>query len=58
MKLSTEKKTICIRIDEDIISYFKDMSNQTDIPYQRLINLYLRDCVETNRNLNIHWNKC
>jgi uncharacterized protein (DUF4415 family) len=45
------KKQITIRLNEDIIEYFKQMSEETDIPYQNLINLYLRDCVESERKL-------
>ncbi len=45
------KKQITIRISEDVIEYFKKMSEETDIPYQNLINLYLRDCVESERKL-------
>ena len=45
------KKQITIRINEDVIEYFKKMSEETDIPYQNLINLYLRDCVESERKL-------
>ena len=39
------KKQITIRIDEDTIAYFKDMAEEKGIPYQSLINLYLRDCL-------------
>lgn len=49
------KKQITIRIDEDTIVYFKKMVDGKGIPYQRLINLYLRDCAETNRELNLQW---
>lgn len=45
------KKQITIRLNEDVIEYFKQMSEETDIPYQNLINLYLRDCVESERKL-------
>jgi uncharacterized protein (DUF4415 family) len=49
------KKQVTIRMGVDIISYFKDMADETGIPYQNLINLYLRDCVEHNRKLNLKW---
>ncbi len=49
------KKQITIRIDEDTIKYFKSMAEEKGIPYQSLINLYLRDCAETQRKLNITW---
>ena len=49
------KKQITIRLDEDTIDHFKKMSEETGIPYQNLINLYLRDCAAKNRKLNIDW---
>ena len=49
------KKQITIRLDEDTIEHFKKMSEETGIPYQNLINLYLRDCAGKNRKLNIDW---
>jgi len=36
-------------MSDDVISYFKDMSEDTGIAYQSLINLYLKDCVENDR---------
>ncbi len=47
------KKHITIRIDEDTISYFKDMAETKGISYQSLINLYLRDCAIEHRQLEI-----
>ena len=49
------KKQITIRLDEESISYFKKISDQVGIPYQSLINLYLRDCATSNRKLNLKW---
>ncbi len=49
------KKQLTIRMGVDIIDYFKDMASQTGVPYQNLINLYLRDCVRTHRKLQIKW---
>lgn len=49
------KKQITIRLDEDTIAYFKAMSEEVDIPYQNLINLYLRDCAGNHRKLNLKW---
>lgn len=49
------KKQITINIDNSIIDYFKEQANQTGIPYQTLINLYLADCVENKKKLNITW---
>ena len=49
------KKQITIRMGIDIIEYFKLMSENTGIPYQNLINLYLRDCVQSGRKISIKW---
>ena len=49
------KKQIPIRLDEDSIVYFKGISADVGIPYQSLINLYLRDCVAQNRKLDLRW---
>lgn len=49
------KKQITIRIDEDTIEYFKRMAEEKGLPYQGLINLYLRDCAESLRDLKMQW---
>ena len=49
------KKQLTIRMGVDIIAYFKAMATQTGIPYQNLINLYLRDCVMSERKLQMKW---
>ena len=49
------KKQITINVDSNIIDFFKNLSDETGIPYQTLINLYLRDCVQNNKHLNISW---
>ena len=49
------KKQITIRLDEDTIAYFKAMADEKGIPYQSLINLYLRDCAVSERKLNLSW---
>jgi predicted DNA binding CopG/RHH family protein len=51
------KKQITIRIDEDTINYFKAMAEAKGIPYQSLINLYLRDCAIEHRELQTKWIK-
>ena len=50
-----KKKQITINIDSDTIQFFKDMSSSSGIPYQTLINLYLSDCAENKRQLNMTW---
>ena len=49
------KKPVTIRLSEDDISYFKDMADESGVPYQSLINLYLRDCVATHKKIDINW---
>lgn len=49
------KKQITIRLDEDSIAYFKSVSDEVGIPYQSLINLYLRDCAASRRKLDLAW---
>ena len=49
------KQPVTMRLDRDTVSYFKSMSEETGIPYQTLINLYLRDCAVTQRKLNMKW---
>ncbi len=49
------KRPITIRMDADTISYFKQLAEETGIPYQTLINLYLRDCAASNKKISMHW---
>jgi len=49
------KKPVTIRLGVDVIDYFKTMADDTGIPYQTLINLYLRDCALHHRQLNMQW---
>ncbi len=49
------KKQITIRLSEDVLAYFKEMSAETGMPYQRLIDLYLRDCMASHRRLAVQW---
>lgn len=51
------KKQVTIRLDEDTIHYFKDLSEDNGIPYQSLINLYLRDCAEKHKKLQLGWKR-
>ncbi len=51
------KKTVTMRLDEDVITYFKGMAKDSGVPYQSLINLYLRDCIAQHRKVDISWNK-
>jgi uncharacterized DUF497 family protein len=49
------KKPVTIRLGEDVIDYFKTMSVHTGVPYQSLINLYLRDCAAHHKKIDISW---
>lgn len=51
------KRSVTIRLGEDVIDYFKEMADETGIPYQSLINLYLRDCVAQHREIDLSWQK-
>ena len=47
------KKQITIRLDDTVIAYFKEMADQTGMPYQNIINYYLLDCVKNNKKMKI-----
>jgi hypothetical protein len=47
------KKQLTIRLDEETISYFQGLSQEMSLPYQTLMNMYLRDCAETRKRP--HW---
>lgn len=49
------KKSVTMRLSEDVIGYFKKMADETGVPYQSLINLYLRDCISQHRKIDISW---
>jgi uncharacterized protein (DUF4415 family) len=49
------KKQITIRLDQEAIDYFRAISSEVGIPYQSLINLYLRDCVAARRRPRLNW---
>ena len=53
--LKKPKKQLTIRLDEDTIDYFRGLSEESGIPYQSLINLYLRDCAAENKKLHMNW---
>ena len=49
------KRQITIRLESDTIDYFKELAQETDIPYQKLINLFLRNCAEQKMKPTISW---
>jgi predicted DNA binding CopG/RHH family protein len=52
---SSLKKQVTIRLDEGTIKYFKELATSAGVPYQTLINLYLRDCAASSRKLSMQW---
>jgi predicted DNA binding CopG/RHH family protein len=49
------KQPITIRLDTSTVAYFKNLSEELGMPYQHLINLYLRDCALNQRKLKLKW---
>jgi len=49
------KKQVTIRLDEETVSYFKGLAEDFSMPYQTLINLYLRDCAQHRKRLRLEW---
>ena len=49
------KRSVTIRLDESTVEYFKALAEETELPYQSLINLYLRDCAASGRRPALIW---
>ena len=49
------KRQVTLRMDEDTINYFKDLAHGVGLPYQTLINLYLRECAASHKTLSLQW---
>lgn len=49
------KKQVTLRLGVDVIEYFKGLADETGIPYQNLINLYLQDCAHDHKKLRLKW---
>lgn len=49
------KQPVTIRLDKDSVDYFKALSEESGIPYQTLINLYLRDCADQEKKPDLSW---
>lgn len=49
------KQPITIRIEKETVKYFKSLASQMGMPYQNLINLYLRDCALNHKTLHLNW---
>jgi len=49
------KRHVTVPVEEDVVNYFQNLSKETSIPYQTLINLYLKDCVQSQRKISLNW---
>jgi uncharacterized protein (DUF4415 family) len=49
------KRQVTIRLDRETVAYFKELSEETGIGYQTLINLYLRECAASKKRLALRW---
>jgi len=49
------KKQVTLRLGIDIIDYFKALAEETGIPYQKLIDMYLRECVGKRKKPSLEW---
>ncbi len=49
------KKQITLRLGIEVIEYFKALSKETGVPYQNLINLYLKECAHSGKKLTLKW---
>ncbi|MBO4235784.1 MAG: antitoxin [Firmicutes bacterium] len=48
-------KKITMNINNATVDYFKALAEETGIPYQTLMNLYLTDCAKNKRRINLSW---
>lgn len=49
------KKQVTLRLSTDVIAYFKALAKETGVPYQNLINLYLKECAHSEKKLALKW---
>jgi len=52
---ASKKKAVEINLSQEVIDYFKKLSEKAGVPYQTLIDLYLRDCVKHKKKLKLDW---
>ena len=55
--LKKVKQQVTIKLDQQVVEYFKTLSEKMEVPYQTLINLYLKDCAETKKKLKLKWRR-
>lgn len=56
-KIKSSKKQVTLCLRDEVVAYFEAMSEDKDMPYQSLINLYLQDCVSERHQINISWQR-
>jgi len=49
------KQPVTMRLDKPTVTYFKSLAEEMGMPYQSLINLYLRDCAQHHKRLKLNW---
>ena len=49
------KQPVTMRLDKPTVAYFKSLAEELGMPYQSLINLYLRDCALNQKKLHLKW---
>jgi uncharacterized protein (DUF4415 family) len=49
------KKAVSLRLSDEVVAYFKEMEAELGVPYQSLINLYLRDCMMQKKKMTVSW---
>jgi uncharacterized protein (DUF4415 family) len=49
------KKQVTLRLGVDVVNYFRALASETGIPYQNLINLYLKECAHSGKKLTLKW---
>lgn len=52
---ASKKKAVGINFSPKVIDYFKELADATGLPYQKLIDLYLLDCVKRRRKISLKW---
>ncbi len=49
------KKAVSLRLSDEVVAYFKEMEVELGVPYQNLIDLYLRDCMTQKKKMTVSW---
>lgn len=50
-----KKKAVGINVSPEVVDYFKGLADETGLPYQKLIDLYLVDCAKKRKKLRMKW---